>query len=81
MGRRSNAVRGDVSNDIAHPPIDPQFQMGATSSEAEIAEEIADNPIGGPGEIVKRLGRQFELPRAQPDVGMSQRPGINVGES
>lgn len=71
-------------NDISQPPQAPQFQLGATSSDAEMAKEIADSHIGGPGEIVQRLGRQFELPRndnpdAEPAVPDRNAPHTNPG--
>jgi hypothetical protein len=60
------------SPDPAHPPIDPQFALGATSDEAEMHAQLANTPIGPPGDIVARLGQQFTLPRASPDSEMSQ---------
>lgn len=50
----------------------PQFQLGATSDEAKMHAQIAASPIPGPGGIVSRLGQQFQLPRAEPDSGMSR---------
>jgi hypothetical protein len=70
-----------IPNDISQAPTAPQYQLGATSDEAKMASQIAKSPIPGPGGIVERLGQQFQYPRASPDAQMSQRPGINVGES
>lgn len=62
-------------------PEDLQFQLGATSDEAAMTRQLINSPIGPPGDIIARLGQQFQLPRAEPDANMSDRPGINVGES
>ena len=42
---------------------DPQYTLGATSSEAEMHAQIARNPLEGPGGIVNTLGLQYQLPR------------------
>jgi len=68
-------------NDISQSPETPQYQLGATSSEAEMAEQVALNPLAGPGTIVQRLGQQFQMPKAEPDAAMSNRPGGNLGTS
>jgi hypothetical protein len=68
-------------NDVSQSPVNPQYPLGATSDEAEMHQQLVDRDLPGPGDIVARLGRQFQIPRAQPDSQMSQRPGINVGES
>ena len=59
MSTRTNQPQGpDV------PPQSPQFQLGATSDEAEMEAQIANSPIPGPGGIVKRLqSQQWSLPR------------------
>lgn len=83
--------------DWSEPPVDPQLQLGATTSEAERYAEVTNEVarIGPPGNIVDRLGQQFSLPRAdaeriipnyededaEPSAHGSRRPGINVGES
>ena len=66
--------------DVSQDPNTPQFQLGATSEDA-VRAELSDLPLPGPGAIVERLGQQFQLPRAAPDAQMSDRPGINTGES
>lgn len=66
----------------------PQFQMGATSDEAELYAEITANKIPGPGAIANQLrdedprwaGRQFRLPRhdnprAEPDAQIGRDGG------
>lgn len=55
----------------------PQFQMGATSSDA-----LSATKLPGPGGIVDRLGQQFQLPRAQTDAEIGDRSsgGNNLGE-
>lgn len=58
--------------DIAHPPTDPQYTLGATSDEAAMKNQIANSSLPEPGDIVKRLGYQFELPRAEPDASISR---------
>ena len=67
---------------IAHPPTDPSFPLGATSNEAEMKAQIANNKLGGPGDIVSRLGQQFTYPRASPDSNTGDRGygGNNLGE-
>jgi hypothetical protein len=60
------------TNDPSQSPDSPQYQLGATSDDAEMENQIAKNPIPGPGGIVERLGQQFQLPRAQPDASMSR---------
>jgi hypothetical protein len=70
-----------VNNDISQSPEQPQFQLGATSSDAQMHAQLVGSHLQGPGAIVSRLGQQFQLPRAQPDSQMSQRPGTNLGES
>lgn len=70
-----------TANDPSQSPVSPQYQLGATADEAKMASQISSSPIPGPGGIVERLGQQFQYPRASPDAQMSQRPGINVGES
>lgn len=59
-------------NDPSQAPTTPQFQLGATSSDAEMHNQLAKSPIPGPGGIVERLGQQFTLPRAEPDSQMSR---------
>jgi hypothetical protein len=60
------------TNDPSQSPVNPQYQLGATSSDAEMENQIAKSLIPGPGAIVDRLGQQFQLPRAQPDASMSR---------
>jgi len=67
--------------DVSQAPETPQYQLGATSSEAAMAEQVANNPLAGPGTIVQRLGQQFQMPKAQPDATMSNRPASNAGTS
>ena len=57
----------------------PQFQLGATSSEAEMASRVASVPLPGPGAIVERLGHQFQLPRSSPDAEISRERGTPYG--
>lgn len=60
---------------------EPQFQLGASSDEAELYAQIVHSDLGGPGDIAGRMGMQFQYPRAQTTTMMSDRPGTNVGES
>jgi hypothetical protein len=60
--------QGSVQNDVSEAPVQPQYQLGATASEAAMATQVASNPLQGPGGIVDRLGQQFQIPRAQPDT-------------
>lgn len=57
----------------------PQFQLGATSDEGYNAAQIAKIPFGGPGDIVARLGQQFQLPRADTDAQTGQNRGTPYG--
>ena len=50
----------------------PQFPLGATSSEAEMEQQLDRSPLKGPGAIVGRMGLQFQLPRAQTDAEVSR---------
>jgi hypothetical protein len=70
-----------MPNDVSQSPVNPQYQLGVTTDEAKLSNQIAKNSTPEPGAIVGRLGQQFQMPRAQPDSQMSQRPGINTGES
>lgn len=54
-------------NDVSQSPQTPQYQLGATTSDAEQANEIAKNDTPGPGAIVERLGKQWQMPRASTD--------------
>jgi hypothetical protein len=54
-------------NDISQSPDAPQYTLGATTSEAKLANQIAKSKVPGPGAIVERLGRQWQLPRASVD--------------
>ena len=66
--------------DASQAPVSPQYQLGATSSDAEMANQIAKNPIPGPGGIVERLAnQQWQLPRAEPDSQMSRDHGTPHG--
>ena len=58
-------------NDVSQSPEAPQFTLGATSEEAAIAAQITRNPLEGPGNIVDRLGYQFQIPRASVDSQIS----------
>ena len=64
----------------------PQLRFEAVpDDEAATKASIEHSRLGGPGDIVKRLGYQFELPRsdfpeASPSARMSERPGLNTGE-
>lgn len=70
------------SNDPAVDPVQPQFALGATADEANMHQQLVRSPLEGPGGIVNRLtNQQWQFPRASPDANMSDRPGINVGES
>lgn len=69
------------THDVAQPPVDPQFPLGATSDDAVMYQQLVHSPVGDPGDIVGRLGQQFQLPRADPDSQMSKRPGENLGTS
>lgn len=53
--------------DPSQSPVNPQFQLGPTTDEAKMELQIQRSPLEGPGGIVKRLGQQFELPRASVD--------------
>lgn len=55
-----------------------QYQLGATSSDVFVPGR-SDTWL--PGSPAYLLGQQYEIPRAQPDAQMSNRPGINTGES
>lgn len=56
-----------LQNDVSQAPDAPQFQLGATSDEAATNLQIQRSPLEGPGGIVKRLGQQFQMPRASVD--------------
>lgn len=60
------------TNNPTQSPVNPQFQMGATASEAKLVQQSIRSPLGGPGEIVARLGQQFQIPRAEQDASMSR---------
>lgn len=56
------------SNDVSQAPESPQYQLGATSDEAKLAAQIAQNDIPGPGAITDRLNnQQWQMPRASVD--------------
>lgn len=73
------------TNDPSQSPVTPQFQLGATSSDAEMKNRIAKLPIPGPGGIVERMtkdqlaNQQWQLPRAEPDASMSRDHGTPYG--
>jgi hypothetical protein len=67
-----NPTNPDNQNNPTQSPVTPQYQMGATSNEAEMHAQIAKSPIPGPGAIVQRLGQQFQLPRAGTDSEISR---------
>lgn len=69
----------EKGSDPAQDPEQPQFQLGATADEGYNAAQIAQLPIGGPGDIVARLGQQFQLPRADPDSQIGQNRGTPYG--
>lgn len=51
----------------------PQFTLGATADEAKMHQQLVRSPLEGPGGIVSRMaGQQFQLPRAEPDAGISR---------
>jgi hypothetical protein len=55
------------TKDVSESPKNPQFQLGATTDEAETYVSLTRNNIPGPGGIVERLGHQFQMPRASVD--------------
>jgi hypothetical protein len=56
------------ANDESQSPVQPQYQLGATSDEAKMANQIARNSTPGPGAIVERLAnQQWQFPRAATD--------------
>jgi hypothetical protein len=59
-------------NGTNNPDPDPQYTLGATADEAETHAQIVRSPLQGPGGIVKVLGQQYTLPRAQPDSEISR---------
>ncbi len=70
-------------NDVSQAPEAPQYQLGPTSDEAKMHQEITKDPLEGPGGIVSRLtAQQWQLPRAQPDAATGDRGGggNNLGE-
>jgi hypothetical protein len=61
------------ANDESQSPVQPQYQLGATSDEAKMSAQIARSPIPGPGGIVSRLeNQQWQFPRAQTDSEISR---------
>jgi hypothetical protein len=61
------------SNDIAEPSNQPQMQFSPVPGDPQgTAQAISRSPIGGPGDIVARLGLQFQLPRNSPDSEISR---------
>ena len=51
----------------------PQYQLGATSDEAQTAARIARPQLPGPGAIADRLAnQQWQLPRAATDSEISR---------
>ena len=49
--------------DVTQNPQTPQFPLGASSDEAYDHAEIANAPVGAPGDIVARLqSQQWTLP-------------------
>lgn len=69
-----------MQNDISQAPSQPQYPFGPTVDEALTHKQIVDSPVGPPGNIVQRLGQQFQMPAASPTSTMSNRPGNNLGE-
>ena len=68
------------TTDPSQAPDSPQYQLGATSDEAAMANQIAHSKVGGPGDIVARLGnQQWQFPRAEPDASMSRDHGTPYG--
>ena len=58
------------------PPQGPgQLPLGGTSNDAMLMGQHPHIPA------THLLGLQYQLPRAQPDANMSDRPGLNTGES
>jgi hypothetical protein len=61
------------TNDVSQSPITPQYQVGATSDEAVLNQEITKSPLEGPGGIVSRLAaQQWSMPRNSPDANISR---------
>lgn len=52
------------TNDVSQSPDQPQFALGISSDEAVTRMRLARSPLEGPGGIVKLLGQQYQLPRA-----------------
>jgi hypothetical protein len=51
----------------------PQYQLGATSDEAEMENRVAKLPIPGPGDIANQLAnQQWQFPRAATDSQISR---------
>jgi hypothetical protein len=68
------------SNDVTESPVNPQFQLGATSDEAAMEQQLIRSPLEGPGGIVSRLeNQQWSIARAQPDANMSRDHGTPYG--
>lgn len=63
-------------NDPAQSLADPQLPFGAVAGDQN-ATEAAIGELPGPGGIVSR---QFQLPRAEPDANISDRPALSTGE-
>ena len=72
--------------DVTQDPNQPQFPLGASSDEAYDHAQIANAPLGGPGDIVARLqSQQWTLPANHerqdaetsydPNAGFSTNPG------
>ena len=57
-------------HDATQPPVNPQFQLGATASQGELATELVQKSLPPPGHIASRLGQQFELPQAEPSANL-----------
>lgn len=64
-------MKNDPKN-ITQSPEAPQYTLGATTSDAKEANEIAKSNVPDPGGIVSRLGQQWQIPRAGTDASISR---------
>jgi hypothetical protein len=69
----------EKGSDPAQNPVTPQFQLGATSDEAYNQVQIMRLNLPEPGDIVARMGQQFQLPRADTDSQTGQNRGTPYG--
>lgn len=72
MTKREKSQAPEPFRDVSSAPRSQQLHFQATMGDTS-ATAASLRPLEQPGEIVWRIGRQFQLPRSQPDAEMGNR--------